>query len=192
MEGTKAIRALIKIACALLVAGLVASTGSVGVVRTTSAATLDTRVFGTNMGLFDGNEQMLSNTGTQQILIGWHTPVVRMPFRTSLTDAVELQALQTIKTIGATPLVIVHGAVDATVLADDTHLLSLVAQVFGSSLVYVEFGNEEDLAGVNDVAYTNSWNATVPSLKAAHPYRRQTSSRGMSTSAVRPTRPATA
>ena len=160
---------MLKIAGALMVAGLMATGPLSSVIPASSASGPDPRVFGVNMPLFDGNEQLLSNAGTRQILIGWHTPVIRMPFRASLSDAVELQALQTIKTIGSAPLVIVHGAVDSTVLADDIHLLGLVAQVFGSSTVYVEYGNEEDLAGINDVAYTNSWNAVVPSLKSAHP-----------------------
>ena len=152
-----------------MVAGLMAMAPSCGVVPAPRASALDPRVFGTNMGLFDSNEQLLSNAGTQRILTGWHTPVIRMPFSASLSDSVELQALQTIKTIGSTPLVIVHGAVDSSVLADDTHLLIVVNQVFGSSTVYVEYGNEEDLAGIDDAAYTSSWNAVVPRLKAAHP-----------------------
>ena len=129
------------------IAGSVAFT--LQVVSGLGSATPDARIFGTNMGLYDGNEQMFQ-PATQAILEGWHTPVVRMPFRGSLSDGVELQALNAIKTMGATPLVIVHGAVDSTVLSDDQHLLALTAQVFGSSTVYVEYGNEEDLAGVND------------------------------------------
>jgi hypothetical protein len=135
-----------------------------------SASTPPGVVFGTNMPLFDGNEQMLSNAGTRAIFAGWRTPVIRMPSRASLSDAVELQALNVIKSIGATPLMIVHGAVDANVLADDLHLLGLAAQVFGSGTVYAEYGNEEDGgAHISDVTYTSSWNATVPALKAAHP-----------------------
>src|SRR2546427_3174775 len=163
------IRTLTKVVGAILIAGLFAMATSTGTVRVTNAAALDARVFGTNMGLFDGSEQVLTSAATRQFLVGWHTPVIRMPFRSSLTDAVELQALQVIKSIGATPLVIVRGAVDTNVLADDTHELALVAQVFGTSTVYVEYGNEEDLSGVSATTYTTSWNAVVPSLKAAYP-----------------------
>jgi hypothetical protein len=92
-----------------------------------------------------------------------------MPSRFSLSDATELQALRAIKAIGSTPLMIVHGAVDSNVLADDLHLLSLAKQVFGPTGVYVEYGNEEDLVGIGATQYTNSWNATVPSLKSAYP-----------------------
>ncbi len=126
-------------------------------------------VFGVNMPLFGANEQMVTNAGTRTIFAAWNTRVIRMPFRASLSDAVELQGLNAIKSIGATPLVVVHGAVDANVIADDTHLLALTAQVFGSSLVYVEYGNEEDLAGIDAAAYTSSWNATVPILRWLHP-----------------------
>ena len=154
---------------AVALVGIMAFGSYLGLAASRSTASLNPVVFGTNMPLFGANEQLLTNTGTQAILEGWRTPTIRMPFRSSLSDSVELQALRTIKAIGATPLVIVHGAVDSNVLADDTHWLSLVAQVFGSSLVYVEYGNEENLAGIDAIAYTNSWNATVPSLKAAHP-----------------------
>src|SRR5690242_2748810 len=157
---------LLRINAALVVAATCAF--AVQIVSGFGSSGLDSRIFGTNMGLYDGNEQMLQPS-TQAVLKSWQTPVVRMPFRTSLSDNVELQALLAIKTMGATPLVIVHGAVDSSVLSDDQHLLSLTAQVFGSSLVYVEYGNEEDLAGIDDVTYTNSWNAVVPTLKAQHP-----------------------
>jgi hypothetical protein len=126
-------------------------------------------VFGVNMPLFGANEQMITNAGTRTIFAAWNTPVVRMPFRASLSDAIELQGLNAIKAIGATPLVVVHGAVDPNVTADDIHLLDLTAQVFGPSTVYVEYGNEEDLAGVDAGAYTTSWNAVVPILRWLHP-----------------------
>jgi len=157
----------VSLAAALTITGLAVSAARA--TSPVSATALSSVVFGTNMPLFDGNEQMLSNTGTQAIIKGWHTPVIRVPFRTGLSDSVELQALQTVKNIGAAPLVIIHGAADSNVLSDDTHLLALTAQVFGSSTVYVEYGNEEDLAGIGAQQYTTSWNATIPSLKAAHP-----------------------
>ena len=169
MEGRQAINRFIQIAGAVIVAGLLVAAHAGGTVPRASASALDQRIFGVNMGLFDANEQLLSNAGTRQIVAGWHTPVIRIPTRSTLSDSTEVLALQTVKAVGALPLISVHGAVDSAVLADDTHLLGLVAQVFGSSLVYVEYGNEEDLAGIDQVAYTNSWNAVVPSLKAAHP-----------------------
>jgi hypothetical protein len=38
-------------------------------------------------------------------------------------------------------------------------------RIFGKSVVYYEYGNEEDLLGVNVTRYTASWNAIVPQLK---------------------------
>lgn len=126
-------------------------------------------VFGTNMSLFDGNEQMIQNSQTQSLFRALGVPIIRMPFRQQLSDSIETQALQAIKSMGAAPLVIVHGAAVSGVGPLDAHLLTLVQGVFGTSTVYVEYGNEEDLSGVDQVAYTTSWNATVPALKAAHP-----------------------
>jgi hypothetical protein len=37
--------------------------------------------------------------------------------------------------------------------------------IFGNTLVYYEYGNEEDLLGVDVSRYTASWNAIVPRLK---------------------------
>ena len=63
-----------------------------GSLRATSANVISSAaVFGTNMPLFDGNEQMLTNSGTQQVLASWHPPVIRMPFRTNLSDSVEIR-----------------------------------------------------------------------------------------------------
>lgn len=126
-------------------------------------------LFGANMALFDSHDQLLQNAATQQLLKQQGMAIIRMPFRSTLPDDVEVAALQSIKNVGAAPLVIVHGATDANVTQDDAHLLQLTQSVFGSSTVYVEFGNEEDLAGVDVTRYTAAWNATVPKLKAMAP-----------------------
>jgi len=125
--------------------------------------------FGTNMPLFDANEQMITNAATRSILAGWHLPWIRMPFRPVLSDAVELSALQAIKGIGARPMVIVQGPLDSNALNDDLHELQLTASVFGANPVYVEYDNEADRAGITSAAYTSSWNATVPTLKSKYP-----------------------
>lgn len=126
-------------------------------------------LYGANMALFDAHDQIVQNAGSQQLLKQQGMAIIRMPFRSGLADSVEVQALQAIKNIGASPLIIVHGAVDANVTQDDMHEIQLTQSVFGSSTVYVEFGNEEDLAGVNVSKYTAAWNATVPKLKAMAP-----------------------
>lgn len=126
-------------------------------------------IYGTNMSLYDTTDQVVNNPATQRRLEQAHMPIIRMPFRHSLPNAYEVRALQTIKHIGAIPLVIVHGATDPTALADDRHLIRLVQSVFGNSAVYVEYGNEADLAGIDVAHYVASWNQVVPHLKAMAP-----------------------
>jgi hypothetical protein len=60
----------------------------------------------------------------------------------------ELQALLSIQHIGAIPLVIIHGPNDPNALVADRHAIALIQRVFGEDTVYVELGNEADLAGV--------------------------------------------
>lgn len=127
-----------------------------------------------NDSLFDGSDQLMNDPTTQAILRQHKTPLIRMPFRDSLTDAQNLQALNAIKNAGAAPLVIVHGACVSDPYTPDNHWLSLVAQVFGTGPVYVEYGNEEDLgcnggAGISATTYQASWNSVVPRLKANYP-----------------------
>lgn len=126
-------------------------------------------LYGVNMALYDENDQITRNLATQRLLRQQGVAIIRMPFRASLSDVVELAALNAIKSIGATPLIIVHGAVNANATEDDAHLIQLTQSVFGAQTVYVEFGNEEDLAGVDVARYTAAWNATVPKLKAMAP-----------------------
>jgi hypothetical protein len=116
----------------------------------------------------------MNDSTTQAILKAHNTPIVRMPFRDGWTDAQYLQALNAIKNTGAAPLVIVHGACVSDPYTIDNHWLSLVAQVFTTGPVYVEYGNEEDLscnggAGVSANTYQASWNAVIPQLKLNYP-----------------------
>jgi hypothetical protein len=122
-------------------------------------------LFGTNMGLFDSHDQLLTSATTRTLLQQMHTRIIRMPVRSSLTEATEMAAAQVIKSIGAIPLVVLRGAVDATVLADDSRIVNDMNHIFGNNLVYYEYGNEEDLLGVDVTGYTASWNAIVPQLK---------------------------
>ena len=128
-----------------------------------------------NDSLFDTNDQLMNDQTTQAILKTHNTPIVRMPFRDAFTDAQDLQALNAIKNTGAAPLVIVHGACVSDPYTIDSHWLSLVAQVFTTGPVYVEYGNEEDLScnggsGISATAYQASWNAVVSQLKATPAY----------------------
>jgi hypothetical protein len=122
-------------------------------------------LFGTNMGLFDNNDQVLTSATTRSQLQQMHVRIIRMPIRSSLTEATEIQAAQMIKSLGAVPLIVLRGAVDSTVLADDSRVINDMNTIFGNSVVYYEYGNEEDLLGVDVNGYTASWNAVVPQLK---------------------------
>jgi hypothetical protein len=122
-------------------------------------------LFGTNMALFDSNDQLLTSATTRGLLQQMHTRIIRMPVRSSLSEATEIAAAQVIKSMGAIPLVVLRGAVDANVLDDDSRIIIDMNRIFGNSLVYYEYGNEEDLLGVDVTGYTSSWNAIVPQLK---------------------------
>ena len=127
-----------------------------------------------NDSLFDARDQLMNDSRTQAILRQHGTPIIRMPFRDSLTDAQDLQALTAIRNAGATPLVIVHGACVPQPYTPDNHWLGLVAKVFSSGPVYVEYGNEEDLGcnggpSISATAYRASWNSVVRRLKANFP-----------------------
>ena len=126
-------------------------------------------LFGTNLGLFDNNDQILTSASARSQLQQMHVRIIRMPVRSSLSEATEIQAAQTIKSLGAVPLIVLRGAVDPTVLADDSRIVNDMNAIFGNNVVYYEFGNEEDLLGVDVHGYTASWNATVPQLKRLAP-----------------------
>lgn len=94
-----------------------------------------------------------------------HMRIIRMPVRSSLSNQTELDAAKAIHNIQAIPLVVLRGAIDASVLTDDTRIVNDMNSVFGNGLVYYEYGNEEDLLGIPVSAYVASWNAIVPQLQ---------------------------
>ena len=123
-------------------------------------------LFGTNLGLFNNQDQVINSSATQALLQQIHTQIIRMPVRESLSNAVEIQAAQDIKNVGAIPLVVLHGSSTPTALADDSVIVKDMNTIFGKSIVYYEYGNEEDyFAGVDATSYTNGWNRTIPQLK---------------------------
>ena len=127
--------------------------------------TISPLLFGTNLSLYDSSDQFLNSQQTQAQLQHLHMRIIRMPVRDSLSNQTEIQAAMAIRNVQAIPLVILRGAVDAQVLADDTRIVNDMNTVFGNGLVYYEYGNEEDLLGVNASSYVSSWNAVVPQLK---------------------------
>lgn len=126
-------------------------------------------IMGTNLGLYDARDQVINDPAAQRVLWDMGFPIIRMPFRHGLPDAFILRALGVIRALDAVPLVIVYGPDDANALADDLHAIGLVQQVFGGATVYIEFGNEPDLAGFSASAYTSAWNAVIPALKSLAP-----------------------
>jgi hypothetical protein len=131
-----------------------------------AASPVGTPMFGTNMALYDANDQILNDLGTQRILKRAHVAMIRMPFRSATGDLSEVKGLRAIQYVGAIPIVIVHGPDDHNALADDRALIQLTRGVFGSGRVYVEFGNEPELGGYSVRSYTAAWNGVVPALKA--------------------------
>lgn len=139
---------------------------------TPASTSVSPLIFGTNMGLFNANDQVLTSGPTRSALQQLHIRIVRIPTRQNFSTTVDLAAVQAIKDIGAVPLIALRGSQDpnvAKVLADDTRMISAVNQVFGTSTVYYEFGNEDDLNGVSIDNYTQRWNAVVPQLKHLAP-----------------------
>jgi hypothetical protein len=123
-------------------------------------------LFGTNLRLLDGNDQVLTSKNTRITMQLIHVRIVRLPIRSGLSDDLVLQAAQDIKNINALPLVALEGAQQSgTALNDDLQVVRDMNQIFGKSLVYYEFGNEDDNNGVSIDQYTAAWNTIVPQLK---------------------------
>ncbi len=117
------------------------------------------------MSLYDSSDQLLNSPQTQAQIQHLHMRIIRMPVRSSLSNATEMQAAEAIRNVQAIPLVVLRGAVDTQVLKDDTLIVNDMNAVFGHGLVYYEYGNEEDLLGIKAPDYVTSWNTIVPQLK---------------------------
>lgn len=131
----------------------------------TPTAQVSPLLFGTNLGLFTGNDQVITSTSTRDLMQQIHIRIVRIPLRADLPNAIEVQAEQAVKSIGAIPLVTLNGLRNAHVLADDTRMIRDSNAVFGNNLVYYEFGNEDDWNGVTITRYTQGWNTLIPQFK---------------------------
>ncbi len=125
-----------------------------------------------NISAFDATDQFMTSTGLQAIIAGYGIPYLRIPLRSSFTDADYRKLLSAIKNAGAVPEVIVRGLCTRDVPTSN-RVLSLVDEVFPTGDYWVEFGNENDLqCGASAASYTGAWNQDVPSLKASHPRAR--------------------
>jgi len=130
-----------------------------------SSAAASPLLFGTNLSLYDGNDQFLTSTSTRSQLQQMHINIIRMPVRPGLSNVVELKAAQAIRSIGAYAVVSLRGAIDSKALADDTQIIQDMNSVFGHTTVFYEYGNEENLLGIDVNHFIASWNAVVPQLK---------------------------
>lgn len=152
--------------CGSLGTGASASAQAIAARMSPGAAPL---VYGVNLSLYDTHDDVVNDPNIQGILHDAGVPIIRMPFRATLGDEYETQAMRAIRAIGAIPLLIIHGPTDPNMLADDFHLLTLAISVFHDGPVYVEFSNEPELAGVSAEQYAAAWNAVIPCLKSIAP-----------------------
>ncbi|GAC1431697.1 MAG: hypothetical protein PVS3B3_07130 [Ktedonobacteraceae bacterium] len=143
---------------------IVPSTAATPTSETTPRSTIvaSPLLFGTNLVLADGNDQVLTSSVTQNLLEQIHVQMIRMPIRTGTPESVNVLAAQTIKQMGAVPLIILHSS---QAQASNIMVITDMNRIFGSSIVYYEFGNEDDFLGVPAPTYTASWNANIPALK---------------------------
>jgi len=122
-------------------------------------------LFGTNLGLFNGNDQVVTSAATRALMQQMHIRIVRVPMRTHLPNDIAVQALQAVKSIGPMPLIVLTGMRNPNVRADDTRMIQDANNVFGNNLVYYEFGNEDDWNGLTITRYTDGWNMLIPQFK---------------------------
>ncbi len=126
-------------------------------------------IFGTNLTLNDANDQFINSQATRNALASMHVQLIRMPIRNAGGPTPwEVQAMQDIHAMGVTPIIILKYS-QTDPLGAGQQVLTQATSIFGSQRIYVEFGNERDLAGVNQTAYTTAWNQVIPQLKTQFP-----------------------
>ncbi len=127
-------------------------------------------IFGTNLSLQDQRDQILTSNTSQSLLQQLHAGILRIPEHAELSSELGFSAAQTIKHLGAQPVITLRGSLDQHALEDDTQILQQMQTVFGEQSVYYEYGNEEDLLGQSVEQYVNSWNSVIPALKKLAPH----------------------
>lgn len=129
-------------------------------------------IWGTNLAMDSSSDQFLTSSGVVSATQGLGVKLIRMPIRDQLTNSDYTTALNRIKQIGATPLLVVHGAnySGGDPYPKDSALLQLAKGIFPTQTVYVDFGNEEDL-GSNKISVQTyvsgayGWNKEIPRFK---------------------------
>ncbi len=126
-------------------------------------------IFGTNLTLTDSSDQFLTSSITRQELQSLHVQMIRMPIRSvGCPSTAEVQAAQDIHNSGMVPLIIFKFSQTDPVSADKCVMQQINPIFSNASPVYYEFGNERDLAGVDQTTYTNTWNQVVPQIKGLY------------------------
>jgi hypothetical protein len=126
-------------------------------------------VFGTNLGLFDANDQVLRSSMTRQMMQQLHVKIIRFPTRKAMSNNTIVEVAQYIKNMHAVPLVVLNGARNANYVAYDTAIVNAITPIFGNDPVYYEFGNEDDFNGVTMPRYVQAWNTIMPQIKKIAP-----------------------
>lgn len=165
----RSVLASVCVALLIILTGCTAgSTSSPRQIQTSTAARQQPPsplLFGTNLGLFNSNDQFLTSATTRQMMQQMHIRMVRIPTRSNLPLSLTIQAAQDTKDIGAIPLIVLEGMRNARPLQVDTQLVQAMNHIFGGNVVYYEFGNEDDWNGLPIDRYTAGWNQVIPVLK---------------------------
>ena len=136
-------------------------------------------LFGENLDLYAGTastDWFLSQPALRAGLVAAHVQIIRLPVRGSSPSSSGIanwaevqQALQDVKAMNITPLIILRNPQDPALQADDEQVVNYVSSLFGTRHVYYEWANETDLPGnsgqVSAATYLASWNNNVPQLK---------------------------
>ncbi len=121
---------------------------------------------GTNLHLDDDTDTFLTSAAFRNGLVSAHVTTIRLPIRAvGGINPREIQAAKYIKDLGMTPLVILKFA-QTDPAGAAKKVITEMNTIFGSSIVYYEFGNERDLAGTTQTQYTTGWNQVIPQIKS--------------------------
>jgi hypothetical protein len=126
-----------------------------------------TMLLGTNLNIQDSGDQVFTSSATRTALQKMHVGLFRIPTRDGQSDSIVTQAAQITKSMGAAPLVILQGdKATPDALDNDTRIIKIMNSIFGSGVVYYEYGNEQDFFyKLQPKDYTDSWNRLIPPLK---------------------------
>lgn len=126
-------------------------------------------LFGTNLDLLNGKNQIFTSNSTYTALQAMHLSIIRIPVQPDASDAALQKALQTVKGLGAVPLIDLRGVVSGGTKEQTLRIAAAVGQIFSTNTIYYEIGNEEDLYGFPVDRYAAAWNDLVPVLKQKTP-----------------------